>query len=249
MSTFIERSKTESLAEHLLRNAIVLGADRDQLNRLRLAFRLSQGTNTQRAEGGQIAVAVRAELQSSMEDVLANAHARGEKVVKFNDSGARRVKTRDGLATLAESGGLTDIQVRAGLAYRLCYELVRDSLGSCLGRAGEGRGVRDWSQLSIAEDERGELKLMLSAAELHRAYVITRLNQLERAVFGLPDADGRVWLAEPKGDELGALRRIAGEGHTLNAIAGRGAQSRETTKAALVCALDVIARVLRITAH
>ncbi|HEX5264947.1 MAG TPA: hypothetical protein VFW13_15560 [Phenylobacterium sp.] len=158
-----------------------------------------------------------------------------------------RLQGRDGLAMLHKSGALTDQLVRAGLAYRLIHESVETALGSCLGRVGEGRGARDWSRLSIAATPEGELRLIQSAADLHRAYVVARLNQIERAVFGLADPDGKVWLTTPDGRELEALRRIAGEGQTLREVAGASGHAREATKAALARALGAVAGVLRIT--
>lgn len=158
-----------------------------------------------------------------------------------------RLSSRDGLVMLHRSGTLTDALAKGGLAFRLIHQSVEAALGSCLGRVGEGRGARDWSQLAIAVNSEGELELMQSAADLHRAYVVARLNQIERAVFGLPDITGRVWLENPDGHELGVLRRIAGEGHTVREVAGASGHAREVAKAALVRALTVVAGVLRIT--
>jgi hypothetical protein len=158
-----------------------------------------------------------------------------------------RLCSRDGLLMLHRSGALTDDQVKAGLAFRLCYELAETALGSCLGRVGEGRGGRDWSQLSVAVTAEGELALLTSATDLHRAYVIARLNQIERAVYGLADPEGRVWLAKPDGRELGALRQIAGEGLTVRNVAGGSGHARAATVAALGRALSAIASLLRIT--
>lgn len=158
-----------------------------------------------------------------------------------------RVRDLDGLVALHKSKALTDAQFEAGRAYRVCYQQVEKALGSCLGRVGEGRGTRDWSQLAIATDAEGELVLLTSAADLHRAYVTMRLNQIERAVFGLPDPRGVVWLANPDGRELAALRRIAGDGQSLRDVAGASGHAREATKNALSRALDATARLLRIT--
>lgn len=182
-------------------------------------------------------------------------HVGGADMIAIDERGERRagsgmrLQSRDGLAALHKSGALTDIQVKAGLAYRLCYEIGEQALGSCLGRVGEGRGARDWSQLSIAKTAEGELSLIRSAADLQRAYAVARLNQMERAVFGLADIDGRVWVAQPDGHELGALRQVAGEGSTINSLCGSSGHARAVTKAALLRALDAIAGVLRITGN
>lgn len=224
--TFTERGKSESLAEHLLRNAHALGADRGQISRLLCAFRLAQGSNAERTEGGRMAVEVRAELQAALVEVTASALARGESVATFNDAGAKRVKNRDGLANLAETRALDALQAKGGMAFRLCYEASSSGLGSVLGKIGEGRGCGKRAALAAR-----------SAAELHRAYMLARLNQMERAV-GAAMVDGR---------ELHALRMIAGEGRTVWDVAGPGRRERDAYKAALVRALDAIVKALRIT--
>lgn len=136
-----------------------------------------------------------------------------------------RATSRDGLTALYHSTALTPVQVKAGLAFRMCYEAAGKGLGSGLGNAGEGGGSRKVAALGR------------SAAELHRAYVLARLNQMERAV-GAELVDGR---------ELHALRMIAGEGHTVREVAGSSGHARAATTAALARALDAIARALRIT--
>lgn len=176
---------------------------------------------------------------------MASVDHRGERQM----TAGLRMRGRDGLAALHKSGALTDDQVTAGLAYRLCYELAEQSLGSCLGRVGEGRGARDWSQLSIAVTPQGEFELMRSAMDLHRTFVLTKLNQIERAVFGLADPDGRVWLANPTGRELSALRQVAGEGCSIREAVGAGGKASVAFRDALVRALDATARLLRIGEH
>lgn len=203
-------------------------------------------------EIARLAAAGEADVDLKVEPVT------GEDMVHVSGSGRHgerrggsgiRLQSRDGLLALHKSGALTEDQVKAGLAFRLCYELAETALGSCLGRVGEGRGARDWSQLSIAMNAEGELALLTSATDLHRAYVIARLNQIERAVYGLADLDGQVWLTDPDGRELSALRQIAGEGSTVNSIAGTSGHARAATKAALVRALKATAGVLRITGN
>jgi hypothetical protein len=224
---FIERGARESLAEHLLKNAEALGCDAGQVQRLRLAFRLSQGTNAQKAEGGQIAVAVRRELDAALGAALRGGLQDGEVLVRFNDDGAVRVKNRDGLETLLASGAITPAQAKAGVAYRQCFEAAPRGLGSCLGRAGEGAGGGVLGSFGR------------SAAELRRAYLVARLGQLERAVTDVA-VDGR---------ELHALRAVAGEGMSISAYAGRGGQARDQARQALARALDAIATLLRIAGH
>lgn len=151
---------------------------------------------------------------------------------------AIRAPGDDGIVALRSSGALTLRLERAALAYRLCYEASGRGLGSCLGSAGEGRRVRDWSELQIAIDkEDGKLVHACSAMELLQRYVMTRLDQLERAVRDA-SVDGR---------ELRALEEIAGMGRSVREVAGASGHARAATTQALVRALEAIAGVLRIT--
>lgn len=136
-----------------------------------------------------------------------------------------RANSRDGLLSLYRSTALAPHLLKAGLAYRLCYEAAGKGLGSGLGNAGEGGG-----------GSRKMTGLARSAAELHRAYLLIRLNQMERAV-GDAMVDGR---------ELHALRTIAGEGKTVREVVGSNSRARKATTEALVRALDAIATALRI---
>jgi len=136
-----------------------------------------------------------------------------------------RAGGRDGLVALHKSRTLTDAEAKAGLAFRLAYCAATPTLGSSLGRAGEGGGGGRIAGLAR------------SAAELQRAYLLARLNQMERAVAAAME-DGR---------ELHALRMIAGEGQTVREVAGSSGYARAKTTAALVRGLEAIAGALRIT--
>lgn len=136
-----------------------------------------------------------------------------------------RADGRDGIALLHKSKTLTDVDAKAALAFRLAYTAAVKGLGSCLGRAGEGGGSRKMAGLAR------------SAAELQRAYLMARLNQMERAVGDILQ-DGR---------ELHVLRMVAGEGQTIREVAGSSGYARAQTTAALVRALEAIAKTLRIT--
>lgn len=133
---------------------------------------------------------------------------------------------RDGIELLFKSKTLTANDVRTALAFRLAYHAASTGVGSCLGRAGEGGG-----------GSRKMAGFARSAVELQRAYLLARLNQMERAV-GEALLDGR---------ELHALRMIAGEGHTVREVAGSSGAQRAYVTAALVRALEAIATALRIT--
>jgi hypothetical protein len=172
--------------------------------------------------------AVRAALMAEVREREALRHdGNPRKLASFDRGGFIRASNRDGLASLHRSGSLTDGQAKAGLAFRLCYQASLSGLGSCLGKAGEGTGGGRISGLAS------------SAAELHRAYLLARLNQMERAV-GAALVDGR---------ELHALRLIGGDGKTVHELAGNSGHARDAYKAALVRALDAIATALRITGN
>jgi len=80
--TFIERERTETLAEHLLRNADHLGLSEDHRSRLLAAFRLEQGPFKDRVakrealnEAATIANAIYADLAGAATDAVAQAAA------------------------------------------------------------------------------------------------------------------------------------------------------------------------------
>lgn len=145
--------------------------------------------------------------------------------VSLDRAGHIRANNRDGIAQLFRSGGLTEAQTKAALAFRHCYEASKASLKSCLGKAGEGGGGRRIAGLTR------------SAAELHRSVILAHLNRMELAVAQVM-VDGR---------ELHALREVAGERKTVREVAGSSGHARAATTAALVRALDAIAQTLRIT--
>ncbi len=225
--TFKDRQRQESLAGHLLRNAGALGLSRGQQARLSVAWRLMLGTNAERNEGGRIATEVRDQLAADVQAVVDAAIARGEKVTTYNDDGAKRIKTRDGLGMLLESGGIDETQHKAGMAYRYCYEVASAGLRSGLGAPGH---------IASTGGDRDK-------GELHRLYVISRLAQMERTVAASAQ-DGR---------ETIVLRQVAGEGRTIRSFS-TGGHARRLDAKALKRALDAVAKVLpagglRITGH
>jgi len=149
------------------------------------------------------------------------------------------VRGRDGLEALHRTGALTDVQAKAGLAYRYCFENLPQGLGSSLGSVDEGRVTRDWTRLDLGFNHEGKLIHTLSSFGLHRAYVSVRLEQIERAVIAA-SVDGR---------ELAALRAIAGAGESVRDLAGSGGHAKAAYRRALARALQVAAEVLRIAAQ
>ncbi|WP_419254463.1 hypothetical protein ACN2C6_03275 [Caulobacter sp. ErkDOM-YI] len=164
-------------------------------------------------------VAVAAGLK---ETVRLEARRTGQRLAPVPKQGPLRLKTRDGLMSLHASGSLSDGEVEAGLAYRLCVEHagagLRSALATCEGggRSHGGFGPRD-------------------KAALMRAYLMARLDQMERAVNAAAQ-DGR---------ELLALRLIAGDGRTLTSITAAG-NAKLAYLAALRRALAAVASVLRV---
>lgn len=105
----------------------------------------------------------------------------------------RRLKTRDGMVMLHESGALTRQLLAVGLRYRAWYEITQASLRSCLEVSDrEHRASTMWTQHRAAS---------------RRAALANRVRKMEAAVSTRlhPDA-------------LLALRLIAGEARTVNSI-------------------------------
>lgn len=225
--TFVERGRDESLAEHLLKNANALCLDRDQRARLTVAFRLMQGTWADRIEGSALARDVQAQLKDDLKAVVDAAGARGEKVVAYNEAGAKRIKGRDGLVSLHASGSLGVAELVAGAAFRHCLEVTSAGLRSGLGTAGQVRGGKDFGRSPFEGRDKGEL---------HRAYVVARLNQFERAVRAVDSTDGLSGRM---------LLLVAGEGHALWSLCS-GGHARAKGLEALKLGLDAVAGVLAV---
>lgn len=222
--SFVERGRGETLASHLLRNAIALGLTAGQRRRLIEAYRLCLDvrTNADQAEGRRLANEVREELSVAMLSVVASAERRGEKATVFNDAGAVQVAGRDGVATLAKAKSLTDGEARTAIAYRYLFEYASAGLRSQLGAIEEGGSKRPAGGITGR-----------SAMQLHRAYVLARLDQVERAVLA----------NQVNGLELAVLRHVAGHGLALSTVAS-GSKSKaiylDTLRRALASAAAAI---------
>ena len=224
--SFQEKTKEQSLVEHLLGNAEALVLTDDQVGRLRLAFRWQVygenpshlGGRLARVAAGRIAWAVKKELEAFAGQTAAAAQAAGAEVVQFNDAGAMRIKGRDGIASLLDAGSLTQNQLQAATAYRFCLEFTSKGLKSALDQRGPSSTV-------LAD-------LSRSHAELQRAYLMARLRGMEMAVARIMGGDAR---------ELSVLRLVAGEGQTINGIS-RGGHARKLNLDALRRALDAVAK-------
>jgi len=222
VTPFVERAPDEGAAVYLLRNAVQFGLTEDQRSRLSRAYRLNHQLYVGKAaraeaqrESYQLIKGVQQELGSAVVAAVDQAMRRGEKVETYNDAGAKRIKSRDGLRSLVESGALTETDERVGLAYRLLFE-----------QAGKGAGLG--SQLedrprSIRDSSHGAV-----AAGLFRAYAGVRLTGVETAVAA----------ADRTGRALSMLRAVAGEGRTIASVGG-GGNTRRTNLQALKVGLRV----------
>lgn len=229
---YIEREQGEPLALHLYRNADVIGCDVSQRRRLRhaaaLCVRGHQKPHSATVEGrqdridaGRIADAVNRELRAGMDEIVDHAHAAGEDVTPYNDAGALRLGSRDGLWGAQQAEDIDDDQVATALAYRLVFEIVGASqLGSQLGRVNEA-SIKASSSDGAA------------ARGLFRAYAGVRLTTAEALVLK----------ADPTQRALRVLRAVAGEGRSMRSM-GAGSNPRKANAAALRVALNAARPVL-----
>lgn len=168
-----------------------------------------------RQEQLSLAWASRAEIET-----LELATARGEDAGWGDDAETQeavRIKSRDGLETLFESGTLTLNQRRTGRAFRQRHEL--SLAGLKIASMSPASGYR------APGDPLGR-----SAAAAKRAELLNELAEMELAVGRGPDGDRR----------LALLRAVAGDGHCIrDVVKGGGARIRATI--ALKRALDLAA--------
>ncbi|MDP3405058.1 MAG: hypothetical protein Q8S03_10240 [Brevundimonas sp.] len=229
--TFIEREKDEPLAMHMHRNADALGASSDQRARLRQAAALclkgsapirkdTRAGATDRIAAIVLATEVRDELAASAQTAVYVAQAHGETVEPYNEDGAVRVSSRDGLWSALFADHVTEHQYNGGMEYRALVEHVASSGGSSqLANVSEVRGGGGGAD---AAQRRG----------LHRAYAGIRVT----------DAEAAVQAADRSGRALLVLRAVAGEGRTVSSL-GKG-NARVANLRALGLALDIVCRAL-----
>lgn len=211
-STMRDREEGEPLAVYLHLHSEALGADVGQRRRLAYAAMLAQRASAKdRGEAGRIATAVRDELNAVREATfLAQAQGKAKALEDWNDAGAKRVKGRDGLASLVTAGSLTEEEANTALLFRaLVEQALLAGLGSQLGQLGETRAP------SATSDARVRLCL-------RRAAMAVRITAAERAV----------------GCELGVrlVREVVVHGRTIGSLTtsgGRRQQMVQALKAAL----------------
>lgn len=149
---------------------------------------------------------------------VADTVTSGGKVSRMRKSEAMRIHSRDGLASLFESGRVSLRQYNAGRSYRIRYEAVSHGLRSCLGSGGGGSmGALD---ISEAHSRLATWERQRVAAELA---VVRRIRD------------------EPTALRL--LRHVAGEGHSITSAVGSG-RANQAGIDILKRALDVCLAVL-----
>lgn len=127
----------------------------------------------------------------------------------------RRLKTRDGLVMLHESGAISAHLLAVGLRYRTWFEITQASLKSCLEVSErEARASTMWTQYRAAS---------------RRAALANRVRVMEAAVSTALHPDALI-----------ALRAIAGEARTVNSIT-KAARRRERLAQGLGLALAIVA--------
>lgn len=127
----------------------------------------------------------------------------------------KRLKTRDGLVMLHESGAISAQLLAVGLRYRAWYEVTQASLKSCLEVSDRAaRATTTWSQCRAAQ---------------RRAALANRVRVMEAAVSTRLHPDALI-----------ALRAIAGEARTVNSIT-TAARRRMRLAEGLALALAVVA--------
>ncbi len=164
------------------------------------------------------------EARCGLEESLTLARARGEdvEVAHTSDSLVRiRVRSRDGLETLARSGAITAAQFKAGMLYRDLYEAndpERDLRSQMSSQAFLGGGA---ATVGAGRPE---------------AWAERRLR-LSRLVAQI---ESKVRIADRNDRAVTALREIAGHARCLSHVsAGGGGQA--AYRQSLILALDVVA--------
>lgn len=209
------RIEARTQCETLMAEAEDLGLSRDQRSRLQRGLTLERPPasrrNRQRAD--QIAAEVRRELLARLDETLKVETMAGGQVEPFNDAGAVRLSSRDGLWSLFKAGQIDAVQMAAGLAYRQAAEQA-GAVKSQLGETTPG----------VKVDHVGLGLLRAKMAALATRIDITVAVELAHR----PDA-------------LSTLRWVARDGGALRALAAGGRQQEHLLQG-LCMALDVAIR-------
>ena len=164
-----------------------------------------------------------AEVRQGLADSLGLARARGEQVedgVAADRSRRIRIASRDGLETLARTGGISPAQFKAGMLYRDLYEATdpeRDLRSQMTNPAFLGAGP---AKSAAPAETWAERRLRLS-----------------RVISGL---ETKVRVADRNDRAVRALREVAGHARCLSHFV-KGGGGQAAYRSALVLALDVVA--------
>ncbi len=167
---------------------------------------------------------VEIEVRQGLGESLHLARARGELVELSRTPEAMvriRVRSRDGLETLARSGGVTAVQFRAGMLYRDLYEAndperdLRSQLTAPAFLQGGSAGTAPGRAEAWAE----------------------RRVRLSRAIAAI---EAKVRAADRNARAVAALREVAGHARCLSHMA-RGGGAQAAYRQALILALDIVA--------
>ena len=167
--------------------------------------------------GTQISVTA---IQHGLAESVALERARGEKIEVSNQAESRgrvRIRTRDGLETLARAAAISPAQHRAGMLYRDLYEATDPE--------------RDLRSHLDGLERRGRSGESMAEAWAERRHRLARTVAVIEAKVRLADRNDRA---------VRILREVAGHARCLGAMMGGGG-SHATHKRALITALDVCA--------
>ncbi len=203
---------TGGRAAELLRQASGLALSGQQKAWLREAYRLEQGTKSQRREAVAICNRIERELRAGLNETIALEQARGGDV-HDPQHGPARIRSRDGLRSLFDAEHLTRPQYEAGLAYRRLHEALSHDLKSQLA------------------DEVTSGNVDAVRRKLERAKRLDLRARIDRAV---------VLQLRDRPEALNMLRAIAGEGVCMDRFVN-GSRGFANRVGDLVAALSIAA--------
>jgi hypothetical protein len=167
-----------------------------------------------------------AEVSAGLDETERLERKRGERLevsTLAESRGRIRVRSRDGLETLAGSGAITATQHRAGLLYRTLYEATDPE-----------RGLK--SHMDDLERRGGG-----GPGDIAEAWAERRLR-LARTIAGI---EAKVRLADRNDRAVLALREVAGHARCIAQLSA-GGSAQAAYRRALVLALDVCAEHFRL---
>ncbi len=168
-------------------------------------------------------------LRDGLDESLALARARGEAVETSRASDVFthvRIRSRDGLETLARSEAITPRQLRAGMLYRDLYEAHDPE-----------RGLR--SQMTAPAFVQGGASP--ASAGPPEAWAERRL----RLSASMATIEAKVRNADRNGRAVEVLRQVAGHARCVSHMA-RGGGGQAACRKALILALDIVAGHFRV---